>query len=1039
MDFDDLDDEIDARIAAGDTDGLDAIASTLGKRELKKFVPTNGMTPIPRDHRLPISPEGQGSVSDPDRAIYLRMFVFYGPGVNYENYKFVETFPGWMEAAVYEYPGHGTRAQEPFAEDLDALGEDALAAVKPAMEEVCQNAVMEGAPFVFVGHSVGCQVLTYVARKLLLQFGIVPSAVIMLDRAPLQFPLLSEEGKAMLESNPEDVLQAFDFNNFPMMDQKLWANDLKYACEERDPFFHKFECDVLVLTADGNQQLEQASKNMGSTGASYKLARLQIEDSDENITLPIEGGVKVKVLKETLAGIFAYRKDTAKITVFNSEKTVLKDDEDVQESMIISGLSDFKYPRYPWPHVSGIIGTGFNGVKTAMQYMVHHNENFVLFDRMATCGGLAWMNAATKHSKIQTDFGAFNIWYGHEYCWSGDGGYGARGLGPPEKRNVFAQPFNGTGAGSGVDFHPVRQQVVNAMQYACDEYGITKYVNFETDIIGLDIIGKEDEHDRYYKLTGKSLSKSGGGNKTTYQVSIVYHYPGAYDINRIIDYPGESTFGGQIGYGMGHDNQGAKFCWDDGKMKHARGGIVGNGAFSIENVRSCAEHGATKVFLITRRKSLACPRVPCWFCHQGPIPTPAYFLLDFFKPMYELGKGVFDDPFDYYAVQRNGPENVTLSQSSRFGIGDVTFICAAYGILEYRVTVLEKLSPKTLILKTGEKLEKCSFLIKALGLLGDPRVDKLHALTHRIGNFCNGDWRRLINADATGMHAANFATFSAGPAACALAKQWYYIHMHPWEMYSAMEQGLLKIMPKHTLSNTQPDQTVYMTNIQYEMGAGGLFGQYFPNLGRVMGDEGSYKYCLLHEMHPTDKFLEYCRKDWDRYQKLFQENNGITAEYVPYPYTEEIIASWFQRYNEKFPFFQTKWEGPDAGFKDWTIKQYKDDWERRQQEHIPVLIKESALCQSSKASGTDPYMAACVGTMAPKRKKYMGSSSNSTLDFDLASYGEWQNWMDSEYTYAQEGLPCTSADILSRPEAWGRILPLVESKSSQHNLEEEES
>merc|ERR1719424_228782 len=138
------------------------------------------------------------------------------------------------------------------------------------------------------------------------------------------------------------------------------------------------------------------------------------------------------------------------------------------------------------------------------------------------------------------------------------------------------------------------------MQHALREYNAEEICTFETEVNSLQIVGDKDWEGRCYKLglknlkdkpfTGSDLAatklvQSSTPDATT-KVSVIYHFPGAYDINRIVDYPGESEFGGHIGYGMGNGH-GGLFVFDDAKMKGARASILGNGAFSVENVRSC--------------------------------------------------------------------------------------------------------------------------------------------------------------------------------------------------------------------------------------------------------------------------------------------------------------------------------------------------------------------------------------------------------------------------------------------------------------------
>merc|ERR1719440_29109 len=156
------------------------------------------------------------------------------------------------------------------------------------------------------------------------------------------------------------------------------------------------------------------------------------------------------------------------------------------------------------------------------------------------------------------------------------------------------------------------------------------------------------------------------------------------------------------------------------------------------------------------------------------------------------------DPWSYWSVHSNSARtNVTIIQNSRFGIGDVTFLMNAWGLLEYKVGVLKRCSRHTLHLDTGEKLEGVTVILKALGLLGDFAVDKLHKMTEMVGMYCGGDFRRIIYYDPTGMNAANFETFSAGIGTTGHCLSNKYLYDYPKEMYRAMDQGLMSNLPRH--------------------------------------------------------------------------------------------------------------------------------------------------------------------------------------------------------------------------------------------------
>merc|ERR1719333_344113 len=111
----------------------------------------------------------------------------------------------------------------------------------------------------------------------------------------------------------------------------------------------------------------------------------------------------------------------------------------------------------------------------------------------------------------------------------------------------------------------------------------------------MEIKGDKNAEDRYYQLTVESLKEP--GTVKEYKTSVMFNYPGSLTQNRIINYPGEDEFDGEIRYGMNDDTPYEK-------LKGAQCAILGNGAFAVENARTVIECGGNKAWIVTRRKNL---------------------------------------------------------------------------------------------------------------------------------------------------------------------------------------------------------------------------------------------------------------------------------------------------------------------------------------------------------------------------------------------------------------------------------------------------
>jgi hypothetical protein len=613
---------------------------------------------------------------------------------------------------------------------------------------------------------------------------------------------------------------------------------------------------------------------------SFKEITMKIFGSNETLTFPVQTCTRVGDVKEALANsLMVNKEDIIIIQKQGPSHRIQLELEEVGKTVTVRGIKSFKVSAHKWPHPTGIIGSGYHGLKTLIMYVKSGNNDVVCWDRNTKLGGYCWITAANKTSKLQTEIGAFHVWWGQEMLQDN--------ISYPKEWSTW----------------PFKEEIQQHFEHAADCYGVRPHIHFGRNVAKMDIIGAPKEHNHHYRLTAQDVKEENEAEEV--DVSVFYTYPGSLCRNRIVEYPGEEIFGGHIGYGM-NDDIGYE------NLKGNNTAILGNGAFAVENVRTCIEAEGKKVYLITRRKNLASPRIPCWFVHQGPVPTPGRMVLKMFEPMYELCG--FGDPWNFWSVHASSDrQRVQIMQNSRFGIGDVTFLGVAWGRVEFIQDTLKRCTRFTLHLTGGRRLDNVSNISKALGLLGEYAVDRLHKMSKMVGTFCDGDWRRPLMIDATGMNAANFTTFSTGIGTTGFVRSHKFLHDHPKEYYRMAGMGFIEQLPTHK-AEPKEDKPAYVSDVKYAMSSGIIMGGMSPKGEELGGTDNAYKYKMYHVCHPTDRFLAECIESWDMYQKKWKEE-GWDHDYIPYPYNKDMIQDYFNEYSTHVGF-HCSIDGPDMNMPD---------------------------------------------------------------------------------------------------------------------------
>lgn len=589
-------------------------------------------------------------------------------------------------------------------------------------------------------------------------------------------------------------------------------------------------------------------KGVGNDPPSLTIKEVNIHliGSKEVLVLPVYTNTKVFEIKALLIERLSANPDHLRLVQKQgSSFRVQQDHEEVARTVTLHGIKSFKRveARYELPHM--IIGAGHIGLKLAMTWIMDGYSNFIVFDRKDRVGGTSWIDQANTTSRLQTEVGVYHLQYHEDNDWP---------------LWAVENPW------------PSRDKLLEHFQEVSERFGILPYCRMNTNVRSLNVVGRD-----YWTQTYEVTIKTKGNNEEVVKGASVSFFPGNLTNPKRVTYPGEDTFDGDIVYGISSQ-------FDYSKVNGNTVMIVGSGAFAVENVRTCVEFEAKKVYMVCRRKTISMPRLVSWLINQSYDALSAKLTLEAMSPMYDL---IGVDQWSYYGVQANESRTtVTIKQKSRFGIGDVYFLGVACGFCEHIVDDTKRVSGNTIHLVSGRRLDNVSHILKLLGFNGEFENDRLMKLKDLYGWWVNKDFRRYIVAEPIYVDANNFGSTSFSPGAIMWASQQAYILKYPSEWANVMESGML---PTHE-AEEEMNRPAYVVEARH----GALTGITLSALVRGLAEAGAVWGPLKRqkqlEIHPPEKILECAKREWDEWRKSL---NKMGYENTPeYPYTSEILKEY---------------------------------------------------------------------------------------------------------------------------------------------------
>lgn len=579
-----------------------------------------------------------------------------------------------------------------------------------------------------------------------------------------------------------------------------------------------------------------------------KTVMLKVYGTEETMAVPVYTNTKVVEVKAMLENRLGIDAGILKFT--HKQGCAIRENlncEEIARHVCIRGVKGFSREKkeYNYPHA--VIGAGHIGLKLAMTWLMEKYTNFVVLDRRPEVGGTSWWQQANATSRLQTEVGVYHLQYHESNGW-------------PEDCRV--NPW------------PTRDELLQHFKKVSEDFGILPYCRMNTNVTKLAVVGK-DYASQHYELTLESNKK-----ETTLEVASVCLFPGNLTNPRRIVYPGEESYEGHIVYGISSE-------FDYNNCTGSQVCIIGSGAFAVENVRTCLEFKACKVFMLCRRKTISMPRVVSWLINQSVQFISAKLTLEAMSPMYDLAK---TDQWSYYCVNANESRtSVHMKQKARFGIGDVYFLALYHGYVEHLIDDVQRLSPHKVHLVSGRNLENVPVMLKLIGFEGEFGNDRLMKIKELFGWWVNKDHRRYVVAEPIGVDANNFGGTSFSPGAITWSEQHVHIMHYPKDWDLVLESGA---MPTH-VADESIGRPAYVVEARHGAMAQISLGAIIPALGARGAVVGPLKHGRMWQMHPVEDFLLCAAKEWDEWGKSLQEM-GYDKPHPPYPYTSEIVLGYIQ-------------------------------------------------------------------------------------------------------------------------------------------------